>query len=248
MDNAIEQLLNRYPMWRASNVPTERSILATGFAALGKALHYRGWPAHGLSEFLLEQPGIGELRLLMPALAQLSQDKDRWILFVGIPHLPYAPMLANEGFNLERLWVVKTKDQKETEWAAEQALKSGTCSAVITWLQQPSQKLRRLHLAAEQGKSWGITFRPTSASRNPSPAKLRIQLSPTSAGLGLHIIKQPGGWGGQHVELKQYLNTLSRISTQALPVHQPQTGKLPSAPLRGLPTPSIQPASTLRVQ
>ena len=44
-------------------------------------------------ELLSEDYGIGELRLLSPALATLSSTDDRCIAWVNPPHLPYAPAL-----------------------------------------------------------------------------------------------------------------------------------------------------------
>lgn len=60
-------------LWRASQVggaPGRRT--PTGFDALDAQLPGGGWPHGVLTELLLAQPGIGELRLLAPALATLS--------------------------------------------------------------------------------------------------------------------------------------------------------------------------------
>jgi cell division inhibitor SulA/protein ImuA len=53
--------------------------------------------------------------------------------------------------------------------------------------------LRRLQLAAEQGKSFGVLFGPTRNAAAPSPAPLRIQLSAARGRLGLQILKRRGG-------------------------------------------------------
>ena len=55
-----------------------------------------GWPDSGLVELLPNESGIGELRLLMPALAKLSREA-RWIAWIAPPYLPYAPALASAG-------------------------------------------------------------------------------------------------------------------------------------------------------
>ena len=60
-------------LWRASQLGSGRSaVSATGFAALDAQLPGGGWPHGVLTELLLDQPGIGELRLLAPVLARLS--------------------------------------------------------------------------------------------------------------------------------------------------------------------------------
>jgi protein ImuA len=44
----------------------------TGHAALSAQLPGGGWPAGVLVDLLLQQPGIGEMRLLRPALAAVA--------------------------------------------------------------------------------------------------------------------------------------------------------------------------------
>ena len=57
-------------LWRASQLGGGRgAVTASGFAALDAQLPGGGWPHGALTELLLPHPGIGELRLLAPALA-----------------------------------------------------------------------------------------------------------------------------------------------------------------------------------
>ena len=53
--------------------------------------------------------------------------------------------------------------------------------------------LRRLQLAAEEGKSFGVVFGPRAMPPHPSPAPLRIQLSAGRGRLELQILKRRGG-------------------------------------------------------
>jgi protein ImuA len=60
-------------VWRASQLGAgAQATSPSGFAALDAELPGGGWPHGVLTELLLPQPGIGELRLLAPALAALS--------------------------------------------------------------------------------------------------------------------------------------------------------------------------------
>lgn len=60
-------------VWRASQLGGgAQATSPSGFAALDAELPGGGWPHGVLTELLLPQPGIGELRLLAPALAALS--------------------------------------------------------------------------------------------------------------------------------------------------------------------------------
>lgn len=202
MTGPIENLLQHRHLWRATDsLQAERGTLATGFAALDAALTGGGWPRDGLTEILGDTPGVGELRLLLPALAQLSQRQQRWVAWIAPPWMPYAPALAAAGVDVERILLIHPRQHQDLLWATEQALKSGTCSAVLSWPDPRHLRhadIRRLQLAAREGGSWGLTFRPTAAAEQPSPAELRLQLEadPTvvdGSGLRLHILKRRGG-------------------------------------------------------
>ena len=58
-------------LWRANQLGGARvAVSPSGFAALDAQLPGGGWPHGVLTELLLAQPGIGELRLLAPSLAK----------------------------------------------------------------------------------------------------------------------------------------------------------------------------------
>ena len=59
--------------------------IRTGFVALDAALFHGGWPRAGLTELLCDTCGIGELRLLAPALKALCRDEARCIALVVPP-------------------------------------------------------------------------------------------------------------------------------------------------------------------
>jgi len=210
MSRPIEDLLHHRELWRAADGPAadERGTLATGFETLDAALAGGGWPADGLTELLGATAGVGELRLLLPALARLSREQARWIAWVAPPHLPYAPALAAAGVDVSRVLLVHPKGHQETLWVLEQALKTGTCSAVLGWpdsRQLRHADLRRLQLAARDGETWGVLCRPAGAAREASPAELRLWLEATGGGdparLSLRLLKRRGGWPTEAIEL-----------------------------------------------
>ena len=189
-------LLNDARVWRARDAQTRdpQRCVSTGFRELDAVLAGGGWPLGALSEILFPAPGIGELRLLMPALARLSQQK-RWLAWIAPPYVPYAPALAAQGVNLSRVLVVHPRDEREALWAVEQALRSGTCGAVLAWVKHADERsLRRLQLAAEEGQSAGFLFRTQFSVVRTSPAALRLRIEPTAQGLSLQILKRRGGW------------------------------------------------------
>ena len=65
-------------LWRANQLGSGRQrTTATGFAALDAQLPGGGWPHGVITELLLPQPGVGELRLLAPALLALAGGAGR---------------------------------------------------------------------------------------------------------------------------------------------------------------------------
>jgi cell division inhibitor SulA/protein ImuA len=186
--------LQRHPgIWRGSDLArTACPGIATGFAALDAELPGGGWPSGALTEILPQHEGIGELRILGPALARLAAQ-GRFIAWIAPPHLPYAPALAAAGIAPERIVIVKTAGDGDSLWATEQALRSAACGGVLAWphdIRFP--QLRRLQLAAEDGRCLAVLFRPTQTAHEPSPAVLRIALATAAGGLALSILKRRG--------------------------------------------------------
>ena len=83
-------------------------------------------------------------------------------------------------------------------WAMEQALKSGACEAALAWLPRASPRaIRRLQLAAEQGRALGVLYRSLRFVDVPSPAMLRLVLEPrpgdATHGARITLLKSRGG-------------------------------------------------------
>jgi protein ImuA len=186
-------LLDRRDIWRGDSLNRAgASVAASGFPALDAELPGGGWPAGTLTEILPAHEGIGELRLLGPVLAGLSRRGLR-LAWIAPPHLPYAPALAAAGIDLAKLVIVRTASRKETLWAAEQALASNACGAVLAWFRGAEYaELRRLQIAAEGGRAPAFLFRPPEAACEFSPAALRIALGTAAGGLAVHLFKRRG--------------------------------------------------------
>ncbi len=188
-------------VWRAHQLGRHAARgVPSQFAALDAELPGGGWPLGSLTELLIERHGIGELRLLLPALARLAQD-GREVLWVAPPFIPYAPALQQHGLALDRLLVVHAAQRADRLWAIEQALKSAAVGALIAWLPEDDgalvapDRLRRLQLAAQGTRSAVFIVRPQAARNAASPAPLRLLLAPISADeewLQVDILKRRG--------------------------------------------------------
>ncbi|XOV88643.1 MAG: translesion DNA synthesis-associated protein ImuA [Pseudomonadota bacterium] len=234
----IGQLLQKTGMWRASRLDYDwQKGIATGFARLDRELAGSGWPADGLTELLHDQPGIGEFRLLAPALAQLSQTQARWILMISPPYLPYAPALAGAGIDLSRVLVVEPNTRADMLWVLEKAIGSRSCSAVLAWPRGIREKeIRRLQVASKEGQCTSILFRPGRDARQSSPAELRLQIFATTASsmsdhtrLEIRILKRRGGWATSSfcISFEDNLN-LATPDYSEITVERPQPPELPT--------------------
>ena len=201
MTASLDKLLENPRVWRGRNQAQRKVGLASGYPELDRHLPGGGWPPEALTEILTEQYGIGELRLLMPALARLSTEDAQlepgepgWIAWVAPPFQPYPPALQQYGIDLSRMLIVRPERSGEVLWSVEQALSSGICAAVLFWADElDDQASRRLQLAAEKGHSWAIAFRPMLARQQPSAAALRLELHSSGQGTCVHILKSRGG-------------------------------------------------------
>ena len=202
MSVTLDALLASSAVWRARGGtetadPVTRACLPTGWPRLDAELPGGGWPLGTLIEFLLPEAGIGELSLLLPVLSRLTAGplaaERRWLAWIAPPHAPYPPAFAQRGIHAERLLFVTAGRTPDRLWAIEQALRSGSCAAVLGWLDAADDRwLRRLKLAAETGRALAVLFRPLRRRATASPASLRLALEPTLGGLDLWLLKSRG--------------------------------------------------------
>ena len=162
----------------------------TGFPSLSAQLPGGGWPSGTLVDLLLQQPGIGELRLLRPALQRVAA---RRIVLLQPPHPPQALALAALGLAPSQVVWVRTSRSTDALWAAEQVLRSGSVGALLFWPSHTrGDTLRRLNLAAQSADTLFFMFRPLAAAQDASPAPLRLSLRPVPGGLDIGFIKRRG--------------------------------------------------------
>jgi hypothetical protein len=187
----LADLLQRQAVWRGGAVPAMPAA-PTGYAELDAGLPGGGWPIGGLVEVLCHAEGIGELQVVLPALAALTAAGHR-IAWLAPPHLPYAPALRAAGVRLEQLTVIRAPGRRDALWAAEQALRARSFHALLLWLPRASYaELRRLAVAAQAGPGFVLAFRPPEAACEPSPAVLRLALAAGEGQVAVQILKRRG--------------------------------------------------------
>lgn len=156
--------------WRASQLArADARCRETGWPTLSAQLPGGGWPQGSLTELLQQQPGIGEMRLLAPALTGVAT---RQLVLITPPHAPQALALAGLGLAPHNIIWIRSDRTADTLWAAEHVLRSGSVGALLLWQNHVRpESLRRLHLSSQQGEtlfflaSCGGTGRVTSCRR-----------------------------------------------------------------------------------
>jgi protein ImuA len=179
-------------LWRAHQLGhrTQPAATPSDFAPLDAELPGGGWPHGMLTELLLPHAGLGELRLLAPALARIA-GSGRSVMLFDPPAGLSGWALAQLGVATEQLLVIYGRDgprgaanlrralpAADLLWALEQSLKSGHVGAVLAWLPQRlrADALRRLQLAAQGHDGPVFLLREIEARLKPSAAPLRLAL------------------------------------------------------------------------
>ena len=189
---ALEAVLARGDVWRGGGLAAlTAAAVPSGHPELDAELPGGGWPRGGLTEFLCDHAGLGELTLLLPALARLSGEGG-WLALVDPPWRPHAPAWAAAGIDLSRLIVLSAG--RDAAWCVEQLLASGGFAGVLAWPDGglDARGLRRLQVAAEGRPVFAGLWRSGAAAAAPSPAPLRVALAADEAGLALRLLKRRG--------------------------------------------------------
>jgi len=226
MTTAAPALESLHPsLWRASQLARSRTpTVDTGFPSLSLQLPGDGWPKGTLVDLLVQQPGVGEMRLLAPALAAVAKRK---IVLLQPPHIPQALSLAALGIPPDSAIWLRADRTADALWAAEQVLRSGSCGAVLFWPGQSSNSarqqhvrsdsLRRLHLAAQSGETLFFLMRPLGAEVDASPAPLRLSVRPAAGGISIGFVKRQGPQREEALFLPMQVGPVHRVQPQTLP-------------------------------
>jgi len=122
--------------------------------------HYQHSAFSGqITEIVVDGNDFSAMPLLLPLLAQLSQD-DRWLAWVAPPASLPRELLEQAGIDLSKVMLLKPDQNRDQLDLACQALRTGTCHAVISWAgYMANDQLKELEMAAAAGESQGIIIR-----------------------------------------------------------------------------------------
>jgi len=215
---------NRH-IWQGSQQRSYIPSISSHYPAFDQALKIGGWPLNRLTELLLKQLHVGEVQLILPAIAEAMQN-DGWLFLINPPFMPYAPAWIKSGIAIERMRVIRCTQEGEQAWACEQVMANSSVAACLFWPSRDhlaNKVLKRLQLASTQGSSLNFIFRTQQAMAQSSPASLRLLINLVEPSdlidlkkrqLKIEIIKQPQGWNGQSLllDLDQQVSDDSQVS------------------------------------
>jgi protein ImuA len=167
-------------MWRGEEIyPQDSDVVSSGYRMLDLALPGTGWTSGSVTEVLIEESGVGEIRMLEHSIRDLTANKSRSVVFIAPQWQPnWTAFRAMKIPTSKLVWVKAPEDQ--VLWAAEQALKQEGIGAVLIWLPDARpEAVRRLQVAAQESKALAFLFRPLKAAKQSSAAPLRMVCKPT---------------------------------------------------------------------
>ena len=204
LENAdLNPKLSHPLLWHGKQVSHHTHTLSSGHASLDEALPGNGWPMGAVTELVIDTAGFGELSLLLPALARLSQE-GQWIAMIDPPWIPYPPALHGRGLALEKLLLIRTQNRRESLWACEQIVRGISGGAMLAWPDILSfSELRRLQLAARSTQKIVFLFRDQKTAGTSSPAALRLQLTADDDDLQIKVLKCRGQRPASNIRIRR---------------------------------------------
>lgn len=193
----------------ARQVDTATPALDTGFPALNSLLLSGGWPQASLLEIQVDEWGQGELQLLLPTMAALSQAGQQ-LAWIAPPYVPYAPAIQAAGVDLDYLLIIEQSEPADIAWAAEKCLHHAAAAMVLFCLPlADARHIRRLQLAANAGNSLGVLLHKGPTRQTPVP--LRLKTHYVEQGLHVEVLKSRFGMEqGRQTVLPQPLTVQDR--------------------------------------
>jgi protein ImuA len=134
-----------------------------------------------LVEWLSEPPGSGAATLALMAARQVHAAGGA-VVVIDREGTFYPPAAAAWGVDLAGVIVVHPDNDKDEQWALDQALRCEHTAAVLAWPGRlEGRTFRRLQLAAEASGAVGFLVRPMAAQREPSWADVRLAVAPRAS-------------------------------------------------------------------
>ncbi|MFC4158111.1 hypothetical protein [Chitinimonas lacunae] len=187
--------------------PAHRVVAAhqsSGHLELDATLPGGGWPSGNITEIVSSRAGCGELKLLMPRLAELSRNGRRTLL-INPPHLPYLPAWQAAGIDQDKLDWQEALHESEFLHQVAQALAAPDCGAVVGWCHGPlsEQLTDALQRLVASSSVLCFLLRQGRMAGAGSSFPLRLEVEPAHGGLKVCVRRGRGAvaQGTAHIPL-----------------------------------------------
>ena len=188
-------------IWRGRSA-ARVDVVPTGFTALDESLPGGAGRAPAWSKFSFPRLGVGEMSLLLPALAALTQRPSaRWCAWISPPFQPFAPAARGAGREagavvrcargLSRVGVRAVPDfrcLRNGRWPGRKLAGSGTADLSPSAARRGEGAHARRAVSSSVGGS-GVFQRGASAAR-----------AARGAGCSRHAAEEPR-WPSRHIDL-----------------------------------------------
>lgn len=113
----------------------------------------------GITELVLTQHSPDAHMLLLPMLAHLSRNAERWITWIADSPIDRLE-LASYGVDTDKIRIIRSNSDESTRWILWEALNTGTSHTVIATLDELSESgFDHLESAAQAGESRALLIR-----------------------------------------------------------------------------------------
>jgi len=221
MNPILHDLQNKRWIWTATNAKQQaaKTLLETGFESLDNVLT-GGFPRAGMIH-LNSLLGCGEIRFILSVLQHQHtvSIEHKLNIFINPPFDLNAEFLLAQKVALKQLIVVRTTQQNDALWSAEQCAKSGACRAIFLWQRKLKHtQVRKIEHAALQGDCyciWLDSYIPYGQQNLPNsvksdlprdlprnlPLSLSLSISRQADTLTIKVNKQKVGWAQKAVKV-----------------------------------------------
>lgn len=194
--------------WQSTRNSLGEGVVSTGCPPWDALLPGGGLRRGSLVEWLADGDGTGRQTLSLHVARQACQDGGIVIVLDPERNL-FPPAVFHSGIPPEALLVVQPSNPAEHLWALEQSLRCRAVAAVLAGLDKLDPLVfRRLQVAAEQGGTLGLLFRPEGVRHEPTWAEVRFWVEPRPGGLAarrrvqIEVLRLRGGSAGGCIELE----------------------------------------------
>lgn len=153
-------------------------VVSTGCDELDQELPEGGYVPGTMVEWLEPAAGCGgDYLVLMAARNAIAGGK--YFIVVDSLHQFYPPAAVALGLPIDRIIVIRPKEEADAMWAIDQSLRCSAVGAVMARIDNLNElHARRFQLAAEAGGGLGLFIRPPQVRREPTWAEIQWLLEP----------------------------------------------------------------------